>query len=426
MKTCVGRMNAQWIVIGFATLLAVAGCQSVTTRGQNDAFVPFPEADEPLPPPSGQDSETGELPSPLPQGNGDRPSAPPMPRPQNGDGSAAPRAATEKAAAGPTEPESAGIVGTSMWGAPSELRKTSLPTYVVEPPDILLIDAIKLVPKPPYRIESLDILQIVVVGTLLGQDIAGQFVVDPSGMVDLGPAYGKVFVAGLAISEATEAIDKHLRRILREPEVSVVLAQSSGMQQIAGEHLIGPDGTINLGTYGSVYVAGLTLAQVKDAVEAQLGKYLQDPRISVDVFAYNSKVYYIISQGAGLGDGVTRVPVTGNETVLDAIAQVNGLSRLASKRIWIARPTPGGKGCEQTLPVNWNEITAGAVASTNYQILPGDRVFIAEDKLIATDAFITKITAPFERMLGFTLLGNQTIQQANRYPQGIQGAGNNF
>jgi polysaccharide export outer membrane protein len=310
----------------------------------------------------------------------------------------------------------------SMWGAPSELRKTTLPTYVVEPPDILLIDAIKLVPKPPYRIESLDILQIVVVGTLLGQDIAGQFVVDPSGMVDLGPAYGKVFVAGQSIQEATTAIDRHLRRILREPEVSVVLAQSSGMQQIAGEHLIGPDGTINLGTYGSVYVAGMTLAQVKDAIEAQLSKYLQDPRISVDVFAYNSKVYYVISQGAGLGDGVTRVPVTGNETVLDAVAQVNGLSRLSSKKIWIARPSPGGKGCEQVLPVNWEEITAGAVASTNYQILPGDRVFIAEDKMIAADTFITKVTAPFERIMGFSLLGNQTIQSANRYPRGLQGA----
>jgi hypothetical protein len=99
---------------------------------------------------------------------------------------------------------------------------------------------------------------------------------------------------------------------------------------------------------------------------------------------------------------------------------------LASKKIWIARPTPGGKGCEQTLPVNWNEITAGAVASTNYQILPGDRIFIAEDKMIAADAFITKVTAPFERLLGFSLLGNQAIQSANRYPQGIQGAGSNF
>lgn len=321
----------------------------------------------------------------------------------------------------PGEPTAA----TPMHGAPSELRKTTLPTYVVAPPDILLIDAMKLVPKPPYLIQPLDVLQIVVVGTLLGQDIAGQFAVAPGGTIDLGPAYGKVTVAGQSVEDARSTIDKHLRRILREPEVSVVLAQSAGVQQIAGEKIVGPDGTVNLGTYGSVYVAGLTLAEVQDAVEAQLSKTLLDPRVSVDVFAYNSKVFYIVSQGAGLGDGITRVPITGNETVLDAIAQVNGLSRLASKKIWIARPVPGARKCEQILPVNWNEITSSAGSATNYQILPGDRVFIAENKLIALDALLTKITAPAERLFGFSLLGTQTISNINNFPMGYRG-GNFF
>ena len=56
---------------------------------------------------------------------------------------------------------------------PTEKDKTSLPSYVIEPPDTLLIDAVKLVPKPPYKIEPLDILQILVVGTLQDQPISG-------------------------------------------------------------------------------------------------------------------------------------------------------------------------------------------------------------------------------------------------------------
>ncbi len=75
---------------------------------------------------------------------------------------------------------------------PTEKDKTSLPTYVIEPPDSLLIDAVKLVPKPPYKIEPLDIMQILVVGTLQDQPISGQYPVDPGGMVDLGPSYGRV------------------------------------------------------------------------------------------------------------------------------------------------------------------------------------------------------------------------------------------
>ena len=100
---------------------------------------------------------------------------------------------------------------------------------------------------------------------------------------------------------------------------------------------------------------------------------------SVDIFAYNSKKYYIITQGAGFGDNVDEAPITGNETVLDAIAHVGGLSQLSSTKIWIARPAPNGVGCEQILPVNWQDISQGASTATNYQIMPGDRLFIAQD-----------------------------------------------
>jgi polysaccharide export outer membrane protein len=294
-----------------------------------------------------------------------------------------------------------------------------MPTYIIEPPDILLIDAVKLVPKAPYHVEPLDVLQILVVGTLLDQPISGQFPVDPSGMVDMGPAYGKVLVKDQTSDEAQKTIETHLRTILKAPEVSVSLAQTAGQQQISGEHLVGPDGTVNLGTYGTVYVAGLTIAQAKQAVEEQLKNYLEQPRVSVDVFAFNSKVYYVITEGAGSGDTIVRVPITGKETVLDALAQVNGLSRLSSKNIWIARPAPGGSNCDQTLPVNWYEITKGAATATNYQILPGDRIFVAEDKLIALDNFLDRLTNPAERLFGFSLLAGQGIQTFNRFPKGF-------
>ena len=63
----------------------------------------------------------------------------------------------------------------------------------------------------------------------------------------------------------------------------------------------------------------------------------------------------------------------------------------------------------QVLPVKWEDITAQAAAGTNYQILPGDRVFIAEDKLIALDTGLAKLTAPLERIMGFSLLGVGTV-----------------
>ncbi|MCE5268555.1 MAG: polysaccharide biosynthesis/export family protein [Planctomycetaceae bacterium] len=291
---------------------------------------------------------------------------------------------------------------------PRELSKVVLPTYVIEPPDVLMIDAIHVVPRAPYHLRTLDMLAIQVQGALPDAPISGIYSIEPGGLVKLGPRYGSVKVGGLTVDQAEEAITRHLRASLQAPIVSAELADTAAKQQIAGQHLVGPDGTVTLGSYGSVPVVGMTIADARRAIQQYLSQYLEDPEISLDVFAYNSKVYYLVVQGAGLGDGVYRFPVTGNETILDAISQVNGLQQVSSKRIWIARPTDQ-PGKVQVLPVKWEDITAQASACTNYQILPGDRVFIAEDKLIAFDTGLAKLTAPFERIMGFSLLGVGTV-----------------
>jgi polysaccharide export outer membrane protein len=299
-----------------------------------------------------------------------------------------------------------------------ELEKVSLPRYVIEPPDILLIDALRVVPKDPFRIEPLDILYIDVEGTFTEAPIEGPYPVEPGGAVDLGSMYGKVNVANLSLEEAADAVTRHLERVLRSPQVSVTLFQSSGQQQIAGEKLVAVDGTVNLGVYGKVYVAGMTLEEATQGIKEHLSRYLEETLISVSVLAYNSKAYYVITQGAGLGDNILKFPVTGNETVLDALAQINGLSARSSKNIWIARPAPE-TGCFQVLPVDWNGIVRGGKAGTNYQIMPGDRVFIEQDHLLGVEATIVRLTAPVQKIFEFTLFGADTIQNMQRFPGGF-------
>ena len=287
------------------------------------------------------------------------------------------------------------------------------------PPDILVIQAVRLFPKSPYYLQTSDFLQIVVPNSLIDQPIASTFQIDSAGMVNLGPAYDSVKLSGLTVDEAHEAVAKHLSRLIDQPQVSIALLQASGLQQVAGEHLIGPDGHINLGVYGSVYVSGLTVDEARMAIEQKLSEYLDQPKVSVDVLIYNSKFFYVITEGAGFGDNVLRIPVTGNETVLDAISQIGGLQQTSSKRIWISRPAPKDSGCDQILPVDWQAITKGAATGTNYQLLPGDRIFIAEDRMIALGSFVNKVINPVERVFGFSLLGAQTIQFMQRFPKGL-------
>jgi polysaccharide export outer membrane protein len=132
--------------------------------------------------------------------------------------------------------------------------------------------------------------------------------------------------------------------------------------------------------------------------------------LSVDVLAYNSSVYYIITDGAGLGEQVYRFPVTGNETVLDAIAHINGLPVVASpKRTWVARRNTGHPGPDSMLPVDWKGITQAGNMNTNWQVMPGDRIYVQADPVRRFNNNLGKMLEPVERLLGATLLGGQTV-----------------
>ncbi|MDR3181375.1 MAG: polysaccharide biosynthesis/export family protein [Planctomycetaceae bacterium] len=305
--------------------------------------------------------------------------------------------------------------GTPIFrDVPSEAAKSSLPYYFLEPPDIINVEAIHLAPKSPYALRVFDVIAIDVIGTPPDDPISGPFSVEPGGDVKLGSVYGSVKVEGLSLEDAEQAITRHLTvsddntaGSLANPVVSVKLMRMTDMQQIAGNHMIGPDGYITLGSYGRVFVNGLTVDECREAIEFQLSKQLDHPQVAVDIFSYNSKAYYVIFQSSALGEQLLKFPYTGNENVIDAIANTNGLAPNSSKRMWIARPV-GNSNKPVILPVDWVDITAYGKPDTNYQLLPGDRVFVVEDRFTSLDGTLARVLAPFERILGFSTLAAST------------------
>jgi polysaccharide export outer membrane protein len=237
----------------------------------------------------------------------------------------------------------------------------------------------------------------------------------------------EVVQQGTASKPVLDANDKQLKdekgKLVFKTESEVVRLP---VQPITGTFLVRPDGTVSLGYWGSVPVSGLTLEQAQDAIRKQVA---QNPALSrfgtlpeslvviVDVVAYNSKRYYVIFDGGGFGETVYPFPITGSETVLDALSNVYGLNEVASKRnIWVARRTPHPGQPWQILPVDWIGLTQHGITTTNYQILPGDRIYVKAQRLVTIDHTLARIIAPIERLAGITLLG------ANLYNQ-ISGRG---
>jgi polysaccharide export outer membrane protein len=312
---------------------------------------------------------------------------------------------------------------------PRELCKVTLPDYIIEPPDILSIEAISLLPKQPYMLRPLDAVSVITQGLPEESNLAGEYVVQANGAIDLGFEIGSIQAIGKTADQLQSELLERLKLTYAAPEVAVTLTQMGAQQQIAGEHLVAPDGKVNLGTYGRVRVVGLTMDEARAAIEPHLSQFLESPQIALDVLGYNSKVFYVVTQGAGLGDQVVILPSRGNETVIDAIGQIQGLTSNSSTRMWIARPGSNEAGGDQILPVDWLAVTQRGDVSTNYQILPGDRLYVSEDKLVALDTKLGKIFSPIERIFGVTILGTSTTRQLvffNQFGSNSGGGGFGF
>ena len=146
---------------------------------------------------------------------------------------------------------------------------------------------------------------------------------------------------------------------------------------VRGEYPVRPDGSVALTGYGAVRVAGLTPEQCREAVVAQVAKQFKQKRADrliarVEVVRADPQVYYVIT-ATKEGSVASRLPYTGSPTVLDAVARMGGLPAGVGTNVWVAR---AGRDSDQILPVDWLGITAKGDTTTNYILMPRDRVCI--------------------------------------------------
>lgn len=156
----------------------------------------------------------------------------------------------------------------------------------------------------------------------------------------------------------------------------VLLVQPVNLEspvRLPGDQTVLPDGTIQLGRYGPIVVAGKSTPQIESEVRAQIAAQEKEAGpITVRLVTRISKVYYVLGEVNAPG----AFPLQGRETVLDALLAAGGLNDKSSKKfITLSRPTQPN-GCRVVLPICYNEIVQLGDTSTNYQIAAGDRIYV--------------------------------------------------
>jgi protein involved in polysaccharide export with SLBB domain len=164
----------------------------------------------------------------------------------------------------------------------------------------------------------------------------------------------------------------------------VLLVQPADLDspvRIPGDQPVLLDGTINLGKYGLLQVAGKTVPEIEGMVRGAVQAQTKDASaITVRIVTRQSKVYYVVGEVNSPG----AFQLQGRETALDGIMQAGGLTANASRdNIILSRPTR--PNCPRiVLPVCWPNIVQLGDTATNYQLSPGDRIYVPSRNCLET------------------------------------------
>jgi len=155
-------------------------------------------------------------------------------------------------------------------------------------------------------------------------------------------------------------------------ELLIELIDGATEIRLPADQQVAADGSLDLGESGRVVVAARTLEQAEQLIQQTI-EAAADADGAVNVRLIQPVLrYYVIGEVNSPG----AYPLTGHESVLDGIMAAGGLtSRASACDLLLARPTDPCS-CRVTLPVCYRAITQLGDTTTNYQLKPGDRIFV--------------------------------------------------
>ena len=290
----------------------------------------------------------------------------------------------------------------------------------------------------PIILEPPDIIVVEVLEALPGRPITGERLIRQDGTISLG-FYGDVHVRGLTLEQAKVKILLHMRRWVPDNLLGLVInySPSDELQPVApgkpADPALPPDlpatqppeaavpaepqqsvppptSQARRVSPGAIVRVVSRRVNVDDVAEA-FKLRPRDPfspadgprvfevdaqdsvRVFVDIASYNSKVYFVQGDVGTPG----RLPITGKETVLDALNYAGGFIPTAEPTdIHLYRPARGDQPARDYL-IDHAAILRGD-AKANLQIFPDDRLVIGRNAVVKQNLELDRATAAMQSM----------------------------
>lgn len=161
----------------------------------------------------------------------------------------------------------------------------------------------------------------------------------------------------------------------------ILMITSFDQETLSGKYPVDSDGTFTFPLVGRVKAGGLTLREL----EAELKRLLKDgffknPQLSVGVELYRSQKIHVVGEIRNPGT----YPLTGDMSLIEAIARAGSTLPTASGEALIVRAKAGNASSRPQLPgtesvdvktVDLKELQSGAL-SQNVAMRDGDTIFV--------------------------------------------------
>lgn len=165
-----------------------------------------------------------------------------------------------------------------------------------------------------------------------------------------------------------------------------VLSISVFGSDIAGKYTVEADGTFTFDLIGRVTAGGKSPRELEAELRKKLADgYFKNPQVSVAVEHYRSQQIFVVGEVRTPG----AYPLTGDMTLIEALARAGSVTPAASGEALIVHPRtakngpllPGQDADAEVVRVDVKALQSGAL-SQNYRLRDGDTIFLPAADII--------------------------------------------
>jgi polysaccharide biosynthesis/export protein len=182
----------------------------------------------------------------------------------------------------------------------------------------------------------------------------------------------KLLFALMVLTGISNPVTAQLTDYIVGPQ-DVLTVTVFGEAELTGKYTVEQDGTFTFPQIGRVNAGGQTLRSIEQQLRTKLADgYLKNPQVSVSIENYRSQRILVMGEVRSPGE----YQLTGEMTLLSALARAGSTTPTASREATIVRPRKNPKQGEDTtelIKVDLAELQAGNIA-LNLPLQDGDTI----------------------------------------------------